>query len=481
MDKFIQGAIETYERYVNGMPNFYTDADTLMQIEEYYEKAGRTFDAQMCIHIAQLLHPDNVEVLLARAYMLKSEGNWEDAQRIIKNIPNQNHREVILFKAEWNIMSGKPEMGEYLVKQAVDEEPDETVCCDWYIDLGEVLMNYGYLKRAIVWLEKISESYYDYKHTLELLADAYNQMMDFEHAQAAAMKITDKAPYDSMAWCMLADIQQKYEHYEESLTSVEYALAINPKSKLGMSLKVFNTFALGHKEEAIKLAEQYIKRVTSDYSIDMYAAENCMQDSEQEKTLQHIYHALGNCPINNPDRVRLLTDLSMLYALMRQPEKAEEALMATLASGISLTDILWKTHHILYNSGMVQESLKPLARLAAYNNLDESERIEIYKLLVRSDWFVFAKEVWLSLLSQPVPNDKFCRIYLAYAMYALKEKEPFSQQLSQCLKEAPDETIQFFGPIFSDIQNGKPAPSTKEDLEKLAQDIVNQWDRKRYI
>ena len=38
MDKFLQDAIEEYERNIDNCSNFYMDAETLLDIEDYYEK-----------------------------------------------------------------------------------------------------------------------------------------------------------------------------------------------------------------------------------------------------------------------------------------------------------------------------------------------------------------------------------------------------------------------------------------------------------
>lgn len=480
MDKFLQEAIEAYERNINGTPPFYMDADTLMQIEEYYEKNGRSFDAQQCLHYAELLHPDNTEVLIAKAYQLKADGRWDEAEQIIKSIPNQSHREVVLYKAEWFTMSGMPDKAEQIVARHIGQDLDDAMLYDWYVDISEVLMNYGYLERAIVWLEKIDVQYYDYRHVLELLAETYVQLLDYNHATSVVQRMTDIDPYDANAWCMLADIQQKQGDYGESLNSVEYALAIDPMSKLGMSLKVFNTFALNRKLQALDLVENYTSKAPTDYSMDMYAAENTLSDDpmDEKKTLHYLLRALSNCPQGNPDRIRLLTDLSMYYARLQDAPKAEEALMATLSAGVSLTDILWKVHYVLYNSGMKKESINSLGRLAGIKDLESNDRVEIYKILVRNHWYEEARDVWETLNRMPQIADHFCEIQLAYAFYRFKDKEKFLFLLFLSLLQSQDETVKFFSDVFHKECEDFPEEGTYDDVTAKAKEIAGQWSDK---
>lgn len=483
MDKFLQEAIEAYERNINSTPPFYMDADTLMQIEEYYEKNGRNFDAQQCLHYAELLHPDDTEVLIAKAYQLKADGRWDEAEQIIKSIPNQNHREVVLYKAEWFAMSGMPDKAEQMAARHIGQDLDDATLYDWYVDISEVLMNYGYVERAIAWLRKIDAQYYDYRHVLELLADACTQLQDYKHALEAAQRMTDLDPYDANAWCLLADIQQKRGDYGGSLESAEYALAIDPMSKLGMSLKVFDTFALNNKNKALGLVENYTCKMPTDYSMAMYAAENMLTDSDfdhpadVDKALHYLLGALGNCPQGNPDRVRLLTDLSMLYARMKDAPKAEEALMATLSAGVSLTDILWKVHYVLYNSGMKMESIKSLERLANINDMEKNDRVEIFKILVRNQWYEEARGVWEALVHhRHEVDDPYCLIHLTYSFYRFKDKERFMLFLYLCLLKFQEETLRFFAQVFHKDFPDFPENASHDELTAKAKEISDQWD-----
>ena len=88
-DKYLQEAIETYERFVAQGGPFYMDASTLMDIEEHYEKQGMEFEAEQLMRTAEKLHPESEDVLAVKAFRLKVRGRWNEAMQVIKRIANE--------------------------------------------------------------------------------------------------------------------------------------------------------------------------------------------------------------------------------------------------------------------------------------------------------------------------------------------------------------------------------------------------------
>ena len=186
MDKFLQEALETYERHINSEPMMFMDASTLMDIVEHYEKAGKDFEAERCLRYAKRLHPENPEVLVTEAFRLKQRGQWKQALDIVHSISDKNCREVVLLEAEWDIANGFVDKGISRVIDQADKAIDDTSFSDWYLDLSEILMDYGFNTRAARLLPRIPENYCEYKRVLELLSDAAFQLNDYEKAEEYA-------------------------------------------------------------------------------------------------------------------------------------------------------------------------------------------------------------------------------------------------------------------------------------------------------
>lgn len=121
MDKFLQDAIEEYERNIDNCSNFYMDAETLLDIEDYYEKEGRLFDADRLLIYAEKMHPQHEEVLIVKAYRLKNRGKWNEALTVIGEVTNRENRDVqALYNPQIKISA------ESETKRSIFREKDKT-------------------------------------------------------------------------------------------------------------------------------------------------------------------------------------------------------------------------------------------------------------------------------------------------------------------------------------------------------------------
>lgn len=475
MDKFLQEALETYERHINSEPMMFMDASTLMDIVEHYEKAGKDFEAERCLRYAKRLHPENPEVLVTEAFRLKQRGQWKQALDIVHSISDKNCREVVLLEAEWDIANGFVDKGISRVIDQADKAIDDTSFSDWYLDLSEILMDYGFNTRAARLLPRIPENYCEYKRVLELLSDAAFQLNDYEKAEEYGNKLVDKNPYDAISWSQLADIQQKAGKYEDSLNSAEYALAIDPKSRMGMSLKVFNTLALGKIDDALTLIDQFAPDMPNDYTMYMYAGESLFNAQRSEEGLPYIRKALASCPLNSPDRVRLLTDMALSLGYQHNTVDAIEMMVATTEGGSSLSEVYWKLHLLFEQTLDTDAEIDVVTRLCRLPYLGDEELKDIYTLLRCKAWFLEGKEIWTALLKHPVPNDRHSQATMAYAFYMLQDSEHFPEQLELAFEKNPDIALQVFDKILSPFFKSKETPATPSNLIALAKEIAQQW------
>ena len=148
MNKYLKEAIEQYEQKIESGEPFYMDASVLMDIEDYYEKEGKSYDAERLMRFAEKLHPDSEDVLVVKAYRLKLSGKWSEALSLIKSIPNQLNRDVQLFYAEWDVASGRPQKADTRIASCLPAQITMEDY-DWYLDFAEILLDYGFQKLSI--------------------------------------------------------------------------------------------------------------------------------------------------------------------------------------------------------------------------------------------------------------------------------------------------------------------------------------------
>lgn len=446
MDKYLQDAINEYEQKIESGEPFYMEASTLMDIEETYEKAGRAYDAERLMRFAEKLHPDSEDVLIVKAYREKDRGHWHEAMRIIQGIANQESRNVQLFYAEKEVASGLLEEAEKRVNDSLPAVMSEE-SYDWYLDLGEIFLDYGFQKKALKYLTQIPKNYQFAERVYELMADAYFQLQDYDKSIETANTLVDLNPYNATSWAQLADIQQKRKMYEECVQSCDYALAINPKNVKGMSLKVFALLALQRSEEALHACHEYIKIVPNEYSMRMYAGEHLCSLGRFKESLSMFRDALRLCPIDCPDRTRIITDITYSYVTIGQYDKAEDMLMSTCLLGNSVNEILFQLGTAYIEVGQLERGLNTYRRVLHLPNVEEKDISAIAQNLVQTNQIESAKDFWheMAFMISSSENSSIVNAYVAWVMFQLNERELMLQNLKKAFPNFVGVIIQLFG------------------------------------
>lgn len=452
MDEYLQQALEQYEANIESGKPFYMDASTLMDIEAYYEKANRPYDAERCMRFANQLHPGNEEVQIVNAYRLRDKGDWSEAERIIRSIPNQENREVQLFYAEQKIASGAPSVAERIVMERMPAISSDAQY-DWMLDLGEILLDYGYARRATAWLEQIPKSYPEYGKVCELLADAWCQCREFDKSVKAASRLIDLAPYDAASWTQLADIQQKGGRYAEAVDSCDYALAIDPDATQAKSTKVFSTFALNKYEEGIALCKEYAPQMPNDYVIRMYWGEQLYVRGEYKEAASILSKSLSLCLPESPDRTRLLNGLAYCLLHLHQTGLAEETMLAAVVAGSSPCDIHTQLAAWLYDEMQQKdEAIQQLHKAAFYLQPpgNEAESTTIAQQLSKMRAYEGkAESVWQILFKQnPQTYTPDLYAYLALGAYHLHHPDYASIYIPAAMQKDGDLLLSLFADIY---------------------------------
>lgn len=452
MDEYLHQALTQYEAHIDSGKPFYMDASTLMDIEAYYEKANRPYDAERCMRFANKLHPGNEDVQIVNAYRLRDRGEWNEAERIMHSIPNQENREVQLFYAEQKIAAGLPSQAERIVDERMPADSSDAQY-DWLLDLGEILIDYGYAHRAAARLEQIPSSYPEYAKVCELLADAWCQCRDFEKSTQAAMRLIDLAPYDAASWTQLAEIQQKGGLYAAAVDSCDYALAIDPEATQPKTTKVFSTFAQNKYDEGIALCQEYTPQLPNDYVIRMYWGEQLYVHGVYKEAANLLSESLSLCAPENPDRSRLLNGLAYCLLHLHQNDLAEETMLATVLAGSSPYDIHVQLAGWLYDE-MHQEALaiQQLGKAARYiqPQTTEADGLLIAQQLTKMRAYEGnARSVWASLFerdSQSYTPDLYA--YLALGAYYLHHPKYAATFIPIAVQKDGETLLRLFADIY---------------------------------
>lgn len=445
MNKYLQEAMNEYEQKIENGEPFYMDASTLMDIEEVYEKAGRMYDAERLMRFAERLHPDNEDVLVVKAYREKDKGNWQQALKIIHSIANQESRNVQLFYAEKEVASGLLDEAEQRINDCLPASMTEE-SYDWYLDLGELFLDYGFQHRALKYLSQIPQKYQFAGRVNELMADAYFQLQEYDKSIDKANQLIDLDPYNATSWAQLADIQQKKQMYEESVQSSDYALAIDSNNIKAMGLKVFSLFALQRNEEAMKCCMEYMQKAPNDYTLRMYAGEKLCSFGNFHDSLKILREALRLCPIECPDRIRLITDISYTLICNEQFDEAEEMLISSCQLGNSICDILLQLGNTYLDLHFTQRAIKTFEKALFHPQANEQIIASVAQYLVQANCFKEAENLWYHIAKLPPSlGGSIINAYAAWGMYQLKNKDLLLANLKVAIPSFVGIVVQLFG------------------------------------
>lgn len=449
MDKHLKEAIEEYERNIESGKDFYMEPSVLMDIEEYYEKKGKRYEAEQLMRFAEKLHPDSEEVLVVKGYRARAMGNWSEGLKIIRSIPNQQNRDVQLFYAEWDVASGKLNDAEKRVEDCLPSNMEKDDY-DWYLDLGEMFLDYGFTQRALKYLQQIPQNYALRSRVDELIADAFFQLQMYDKSIEAANKLIDANPYDANTWTQLADIQQKCKKYNDCIQSCDYALAIDGSNQRAMSLKVFATFAIPDYKKGLSLCMDYMRKIPNDYSIRMYAGEQLYASGQIDSAEKPLHDALRLCPIENPDRIRIVNDLVYLYIKTNDFDKAEEMMLTLCMLGNTLPTLYIQLANICYEFKKSLAAISCLYKAIHCPSVDDAEFLTIAQQLISNENFTDAVPLWIDLehLSINVTIPAFSA-YIAYAMFKINKKELFKNAFTKALVLCPEIIQQLFTSTFN--------------------------------
>ncbi len=475
MDKELQDAINEYERHLEtGEPTFLSP-QTLMDIEEYYENANRAYDAEEIMRYAERQYPDSEDVMIVKAYRLKSHGQWAEATKIIDALPDQTNREIKLFRLETEVAAGRCDKALTTLRQLMEPD-DEESRNDWLLDMGELCLDYGYLDAALKLLDEIPPTYTLYHRALELTGDAYYQMKRYDKSIEAFNKLTDLNPYDSITWGQLAEIQQKAGKYEDSLTSCDYALAVDETNQRAMNLKIFATFTIGRFDDALKLYQAFVRKMPDDYAIHMYVGEQYTSARRYDLALPLLEEALKLCPVDSQDRQRIISSLIVAQAGTGNAERIRPLILTQLIMGSEGFDLLIDGADTLMGNHFVDEAL-PLIDYGldyvrktgpAFLSQAAVRTIELLSFFKFYDeamplWKRLAKEDGLDFRYRPA------YAYLARAMFIAKDKELFDRCFLLALKECPTALVELFAQALGNVH----------DMESLLEYVNNakmKWD-----
>lgn len=354
-DEEFQEILNDYESSARSGQMPLMDADDLVDIAEYYLSQDRYEDAQEAIDRAVKTDSHSLAVLNYQIHEALHSGNFEAAQQYLDCIMEQESPEYIYSRAEILIAQNKLEEADEFLRQQLQDVPPEEYQ-DYILDVANIYTDYGYNDKAMEWMMRAhQDNTDDFK---EMMARTLFGLGKYDDSERIFNELIDKDPFQKRYWNALASAQYMKEDFSGSVTSSEYAIAIDPDDPEAVISKANALWRLDNIEEALSYYERYSRLEPKDEFGLLHQGTCLINLNRHEEAVERLLKAASIAPAESDLLVEIYEELGFAYSELRQPDKALFYIDKTDDLDCDHEDMLVIRGHILLANNRQEEAEK---------------------------------------------------------------------------------------------------------------------------
>ncbi len=468
---------QRYEQQLANAPvSFWMEAEDFLDLLDHYEQVGQYFEAEQCMRLALRLHPKDPEVVVRRAYRLKNEGRWDEAEAVVRALPDQDSLDVRFFWAELALSQLDYDRAASLYEAALKgetqldtewprEEGEEPLgITDLLLEIAELSLDYGSVPMALKYIERIPTSAPEYARAQLLRAECSFQMGDGVEALRRLETLLDDDPYNIEAWVMVADVANELKDFEKCVEAANFALAIEPEHEKALRFRAAALLGLKCYDEVLEVYEVYRRYYPNDYTMALSAGEILMHKGRMADARTVLLRSNRVCPNEHPDKVRILTDISTTYAADGNLKAVYETLLGCTSLGTSYPEVLFEAARLCLEYRHTPDGLRLLQHLLTHHAAYPELPARIARLLVERGVYEGAREIWAQLWGQRTTSAGEAAPYCALAARQLRALEPLLYWLARAVADDPTTTQQLFRTFYPDLAPSDYLQRAKEEF-----------------
>ena len=459
-----QEILQQYEDSVKSGHPIYMDADDLASIADYYHYYGRTEEADIAIGQALQYSPEAVAPLLYKAREALSVRDFEKAREYAERIRPTDEVEYLYLKGEILICEGKADEADDLFRQHFREvPPDEHT--DYVYDVANLFSDYDQHDLAFQWMARSrGDNSDDFK---ELMAHTLFGLGKYKDSERIFSELIDHDPFSKKYWNALASAQFMSEDYGASVTSSEYAIAIDPSDPESILSKANGLLRLENYEEALNYFERYNDLIDDDEFGYLHQATCLISLGRMDEAIERLRKAADIAPSDSQYLPEIYQEMAFVYNELKMPETALYYINKTKYLDCNHNDMEVIRGHILMANNRLDEAgeaferaLKdsgnaPKTMLRIIVSLYDNQRFnDTYRLFKK--YFKYVGDDWDEGYS-----------YMALCCKDLHKVEEFLTYLTLATEKNPKEAQFVLGHLFP-----KGMPPT--DYVDYVRNIINK-------
>ena len=444
-DEEFREMLEDYERTVKSGQPVFMDVDDLADIADYYQQEGRYDDAQKALDRALELQPDSVVALNYQVHNAISQNDFESAENYLSQIIDHDLPEYTYCRAEiWIAQEEVEKADEYLLEQFKECPQEEWQ--DFVLDVVNLYTDYGYSEKAMEWMMRAKQDGSD--DFKEMMGRTLFGLGKYDDSERIFNELIDRDPFQKRYWNALANTQYMKEDYSASVTSSEYAIAIDPDDAEGLLAKANGLFRLENYEEALDYYRRYSEKEPDDEFGLLHQGTCLINLGQYEEAVKRLLEAEKAAPDDSPYLVEIYQELGFAYSELKMPETALYYIDQTEMLDCDHVDMLVVKGHILLGNGKLKEA-EDMFRQAVKQSEDNLRTVmRIIVSLYDNHYVEAAYKMFRSFFKYVGKDWNEGYGYMALCCYELKRDQEFLDYLEICCNRNPNEAKLVLSHLF---------------------------------
>ncbi len=437
--------LKKYEDSAKSGHRIYMDADDLADIADYYQFNDRTADAEEAIALALEYNPNAVGPLLYQARKAVMEEDFETAREYAMQIAAVDRLESVYLQGEIMINEGNAVGADLYFREEMKNIMNDELS-DYVIDIARIFSDYDLYDYALQWLMRSKDKHSD--EFKEVLGYALFGTGRYQESGRIFNELIDHNPYSPRYWNSLANLQIMQEQYGAAITSIEYAIAIDPDDPDNILTKANCFYYMSDFESALTYFRRY-SELTKDNEFGYLYQAICMVNlGKNKEAVELLEGILPNIPPDSQYMQEIYQELAFAYSALHKLETALYYLDQTIDLDCDHVNIEIIRGHILLADKRLKE-----AREAFKNALHMTKDTNntYFRIIVSyyDNYYISTAYHMLTDLLQKVPEDwKDGYSYMAFCNMQLGRVEDFFKYMKMAAEKNPKEAKQILGHLF---------------------------------
>ncbi|MBP3767683.1 MAG: tetratricopeptide repeat protein [Prevotella sp.] len=444
--------LSSYEDSVSSGQPIFLDADELTDIADYYHFTCELEKAEEVIEKALDFYPGATAPLVYKVHEALAREDVEEAKELAEQITDKNAADYFYLQAELLIAQDKTEEADQYLRDYYKTVPaDEHE--DFVTDAANIWLDYGVYDKAYEWVMRYPGN--DSPDFKELTGRIMFGLGKYKESQRTFMELIDNDPYSGRYWNALASAQFMNEDYSDSITSSEYAIAIDPTDGEALLNKANGLYRLNNFEEALKYYLRYNEYMPSIDFTELQAGICLLYLNRTGEAVKHLQKARQLTFDGSEYQVQVYQELAFTYSALGKVDEAMKCIDQTKDMDCDHDDMEVLRGHILLQNQCTDKAEDAFRRAVTHSKNAPHILLRIIVSLFdnklnEAAYVMFGK--FFSLVGDDYDEGYS---YMALCCWELNKKDEFLKFLKLAVEHNPGEARIVLNTLFPEGMNPK--------------------------